>query len=185
MKKKIILLLITILILCCKTTVVNSPETTDSSINVEPKIIEKKVETSPTKKNEENKLSLNLEKNNNSTIKLLDPYLADYSLMIINLLRDKNWESLAKITDKNIYDSYLSDENSEFIDYITFILHTGDVGISSSYSLNSIISAYYTNYYKLDEKNILEGLYLYPNDETEYFKLILVESDNGFLITRE
>ena len=114
-----------------------------------------------------------------------DPYFADYAVFILDLIRNKKWDSFSEMTNLTFYNSYVLDNNGSLIDYSMFMLHTGDEGISTSYSLNEIESAFYTDSYVIDDMTCFEGIYLYPTGETEFFKIIIQDSPTGLIITRE
>ncbi len=110
---------------------------------------------------------------------------ADFAALILDLIRNKNWESLSHITNRSLYDSYVVESGGSLVDYSMFMLHTGDEGISTNYSLNEIESAFYTDSYIIDENIYFEGIYLYKTGETEFFKILITETDEGLIITRE
>ncbi len=114
-----------------------------------------------------------------------DPYYSDFAVLILDLINSKNWNEISILTIKELYNDYVIDNNGELIDYCMFMLHTGDEGISTNYTLNQIDNAFYTDSYLIDDKIIYEGIYTYPTGETEFFKILLSESDEGLLITRE
>lgn len=114
-----------------------------------------------------------------------DEYHADFAALILDLIRNKKWESLSEMTDQSLYSSYVVESDGSLIDFSMFMLHTGDKGISTNYSLNEIESAFYTDNYIIDDNIYFEGLYLYSTGETEFFKILIQESEIGLIITRE
>lgn len=120
-----------------------------------------------------------------SVLEYTDPYYADFASLVLQLISEKNWEEVSIMTPVDMYNSYVVDSPGTLIDYCMFMLHTGDKGISTNYSLNEIDDAYYTSSVKHDEGLILEGIYLYPTGETEYFKILIQNNGDGLIITRE
>lgn len=173
MLKKILILVIALVNFYTCTTVGKNNETSDVNSNKKP----------PQEKSEDiNKLRKSLSDN---IIALSDPRYMDMAGFVLDLIRNKNWIAFSELTDRELYNSYVVENNGSVIDYSMFILHTGEKGISTNYSLDEIETAFYTDNYIIDNKCYFEGIYLYPSGESEFFKVILEKTDLGLVITME
>ena len=114
-----------------------------------------------------------------------DPYFSDFATLVLDLIRNKKWEFISELTKISHYNDYVIDNNGSFVDYCMFMLHTGDEGISTNQSLNNIINAFYTDSYFLSNKLYYEGIYIFPDNETEFFKIVIEDTNIGLVITRE
>ncbi|QEN03491.1 hypothetical protein EW093_01815 [Thiospirochaeta perfilievii] len=114
-----------------------------------------------------------------------DPYYGDFASLILDLIRKKKWEFLSELTNISKYNSYVLESNGSLIDYSMYMLHTGDEGISTNYSIDNIENAFYTNSYIDGESRVFEGIYIYPTGETEFFKIDIIDSKYGLILTRE
>lgn len=178
--KKIIPLLILIGIVSFSCTTVNTenyttPETTK-------KIVEKSKEIPEIEPEDELKV---LEALTNNILASSDPYIADFATIVLDLIRNKRWEFISEITDISFYKEYVIENNGSFVDYAMYMFHTGAVGPTTNRSLNQISNAFFTSSFKENNIFYYEGLYIFPDGEKEYFKLAIVETDIGLIITRE
>lgn len=174
MMKKILLLLVALLLYNCKTVDFKTRPGITNPLIIENNIPE-----------DTKSLYIIRERLSSGIIAESDPYYGDFASIILNLIEYKKWEELSMMTSMDYYNSYVIESNGELVDYCMFMLHTGDKGISTNYSLNSVKKVYYTSSSKNEHGVIFEGIYVYPSGETEFFKIFILNDISGLIITRE
>lgn len=175
MFKKLIVLFSVTLLFNCKTVEIGKEETFIPKIANPEKIEAPKPED----------LARVRQALSDNVLSMSDPDYSDFAIFVLDIIRQKKWDSFSEMTNLDFYNSYVIENNGSLIDYSMYMLHTGDEGISTNYSLNEISTAYYTESYIIDDNAYYEGVYIYPSGESEFFKLMIQDSEMGKIITRE
>lgn len=118
-------------------------------------------------------------------IESIDPTYGEFAYSLLELINNKDWETISKFTDPESYNNYVVESHGSHEDYCMFIFDTAYKGASTEYSLNQIDQAFYYNYYLTDNILTLEGEYIYPTGEVEFFRVSLLNDGEEVIITRD
>lgn len=182
MKKIILLIFTSILLFSCVTTE-NSTKPVKTS-NVTPEVEESVTDNSTRESFSEEQLLVKQDLSL-TIIESLDPTYGEFAYLLLELINEKNWDEIVKLTDQKSYNSYVVDSQGSHEDYCMFILDTGYKGVSTNYNLSQIDKAFYHNFYFTDSLLTLEGEYIYPTGEVEFFRVTLLDKQGEVSIIKD